>query len=98
MIKRVVTLVVLVAAVLFAAVFASWNTDIISVDFLFARYELPQSVVIIGALVIGVLIGLLGATLFLLRIASDRRRLRRALRTAETEITSLRSLPLQNAD
>ncbi len=98
MLKRIVTLVVLVAAVLFAAVFASWNTDIISVDFLFARYELPQSVVIIGALVIGVVIGLLGATLFLLRIASDRRKLRRALRTAETEITSLRSLPLQNAD
>lgn len=98
MIRRIITLVVLVAAVLFAAVFASWNTDIISVDFLFARYELPQSVVIIGALVIGVVIGLLGASLFLLRIASDRRRLRRALRTAETEITSLRSLPLQNAD
>lgn len=98
MLKRVVTLVVLVAAVLFAAVFASWNTDIISVDFLFARYELPQSVVIIGALVIGVVIGLLGATLFLLRIAADRRKLRRALRTAETEITTLRSLPLQNAD
>ncbi len=98
MLKRIVTLVVLVAAVLFAAVFASWNTDIIAVDFLFARYELPQSVVIIGALVIGVVIGLLGATLFLLRIASDRRKLRRALRTAETEITSLRSLPLQNAD
>ncbi len=98
MLKRIVTLVVLIAAVLFAAVFASLNTDIISVDFLFARYELPQSVVLIGALVTGVVIGLLGAALFLLRVTSDRRKLRRALRTAETEITSLRSLPLQNAD
>lgn len=98
MIRRVLTAVVLVAAVLFAAVFASWNTEVISVDFLFARYELPQSIVIIGALVIGVIIGLLGATLFLLKGVAERRRLRRALKAAETEVSSLRSLPLQNAD
>ncbi len=98
MIRRVLTLVVLVAVVLFAAVFASWNTEVISVDFLFARLELPQSVVIIGALVIGVLVGLLAASLVVLRIVAERRRLRRALRSAEAEISSLRSLPLQNAE
>ena len=98
MIRRILTLVTLIAVVLFAAVFASWNTDVISVDFLLARYDLPQSVVIIGALVIGIVIGLLGATLFLLKGMAERRRLRRALKTAETEISTLRSLPLQHAD
>lgn len=98
MIRRVLTLIVVVIAVVFAAVFATLNTEIIEVDLLFARYELAQSFVIIGALIIGVVLGLAIASLFLLRVTSERRKLRRALSTAETEITSLRSLPLQNAD
>ncbi|MEL6951479.1 MAG: LapA family protein [Pseudomonadota bacterium] len=98
MIRRVLTLIVVVIAVVFAAVFATLNTEIIQVDLLFARYELAQSFVIIGALIIGVTLGLAIASLFLLRVTSERRKLRRALSTAETEITSLRSLPLQNAD
>ncbi|MEO0345623.1 MAG: LapA family protein [Pseudomonadota bacterium] len=98
MIRRVLTLIVVVIAVVFAAVFATLNTEIIQLDLLFARYELAQSFVIIGALIIGVMLGLAIASLFLLRVTSERRKLRRALSTAETEITSLRSLPLQNAD
>ena len=98
MVRRVLTLIVVVIAVVFAAVFATLNTEIIQVDLLFARYELAQSFVIIGALIIGVILGLAIASLFLLRVTSERRKLRRALSTAETEITSLRSLPLQNAD
>ena len=98
MIRRIVTIVILVSIVLMAAIFASLNTEVISVDFMFARYSLPQSMVIIGALVLGTLIGLLCASLFLLRVLAERRRLRKALRVAETEVSSLRSLPLHNAD
>ncbi len=98
MIRRIITIVILVSIVLIAAVFASLNTDVISVDFMFARYALPQSVVIIGALLIGALIGLLCASLFVLRFIAERRRLRKALRVAETEVSSLRSLPLHSAD
>lgn len=98
MIRRILTLVVVVAAVVFAAVFSTLNTNVIQVDLLFARYDLAQSFVIIGALITGVIIGFGVASLFLLRVTAERRKLRRALQTAETEITSLRSLPLQNAD
>lgn len=97
MIRRIITIVLLVAIVLLAAIFASLNTGDIEVDFLFAQYVLPQSVVIIGALIIGTLVGLLCASIFVLRFMAERRRLRKALRTAETEISSLRSLPLQDA-
>lgn len=98
MVRRIITIVILISIVLIAAVFASLNTEVISVDFMFARYSLPQSVVIIGALLLGTLIGLLCASLFLLRFMAERRRLRKALRVAETEVSSLRSLPLHNAD
>ncbi|MEM9172286.1 MAG: LapA family protein [Pseudomonadota bacterium] len=98
MIRRVLTLVVLLSFVLLAGVFASVNTQPISVDLLVAQYELPQSLVIIGALACGAVIGLLCASLFLLRYYTDRRRLRKQLRLAEAEISSLRSLPLHDAD
>lgn len=97
MIQRIVTLVVVIAIALFAAAFASFNTQQISVDLLYAVYEVPQSMVIIGAVLIGVLIGLLCASLILVRVMNERRRLRKALRVAEAEVKSLRSLPLQDA-
>lgn len=97
MIRRVITIIVLVSVVFLAAIFAANNTGIIEVDFLFSKVSLPQSVVIIGALIIGALIGLLAASLFLLRFMAERRRLRKAVRQAELEVSSLRSLPLHDA-
>lgn len=98
MIRRVLTIIVLVAVVLFSAVFASRNTQTISIDLLFYEYEIAQSVVIVTAVILGVLIGLLIASLFVLRGIAERRRLRKRLSAAETEISTLRSLPLHDAD
>ncbi|MEL7024665.1 MAG: LapA family protein [Pseudomonadota bacterium] len=98
MIQRIVTLVVLLCVAALAAVFASANTDAIRVDLLYAVYELPQSLVIMGAMVVGVLIGVLCASLVLVRIFNERRKLRKALRVAEAEVKSLRSLPLHDAN
>ena len=98
MIQRILAAVVLVLATGLAALFASVNTASIEVDVLYGVYELPQSLVIIGALVVGVFIGLACAALMVLRVAGDRRKLRKALRVAEAEVRSLRSLPMQNAD
>ena len=98
MIQRIITIVVLIAVALLAAVFASVNTAVVEVDLLYAVYELPKSLIIIGAMVVGVLIGLLCASLVLVRVFNDRRRLRKALRVSEAEVKSLRSLPLQDAN
>ncbi|MEL7312486.1 MAG: LapA family protein [Pseudomonadota bacterium] len=97
MIQRIVTLVVLLCIAVIAAVFASANTETIQVDLLYAVYELPQSLVIMGAMVVGVVVGVLCASLVLVRIFNERRRLRKALRVAEAEVKSLRSLPLHDA-
>ena len=98
MIGRIVTLLLVIAALILAFTFASFNTEPIEVNVLFGVYELPTSLVIIGAVILGALIGLLGALLFAIRGARERRRLRKSLRSAEAEISSLRSLPLNDAD
>lgn len=97
-IRRIFTLLVIIGIAILAGVFASVNTDVIEVDFLFRVYALPQSLVIIGAIVVGTVVGVLCASLFVLRYVAERRRLKKALRVAESEITSLRSLPLHNAE
>jgi len=42
--------------------------------------------------------GLLCTTVFILRLVNERRQLRRSLRHSESEVSSLRSLPLADAD
>jgi uncharacterized integral membrane protein len=98
MLGRIVTLFLVIAALILAFTFASFNTELIEVNLLFGVYELPTSLVIIGAVVLGAVVGLLGALLFAVRGARERRRLSKALRSAEAEISSLRSLPLNDAD
>lgn len=98
MIRRIVTALLVIAALVLAFTFASFNTEPIEVNLLFGVYELPKSLVIIGAVIFGAVIGLLGALVFAVRGARERRRLRKSLRSAEAEVSSLRSLPLNDAD
>ena len=44
------------------------------------------------------LLGVLSMTLFTLRLVNERRVLRRSLRISESEVSSLRNLPLTDAD
>jgi uncharacterized integral membrane protein len=89
-------------AVLFllaAAIFAYSNPEPIPVDVGFARFEaVPMTIAFACAFGLGWAFGLLCAGVALLRMAKDRRRLRRDLRFAEVELSTLRSLPLQDAN
>ena len=89
----------LLLIVLIAAVFAWNNPGTLDVDIAFTRFEdVSVSVAFAVALAVGWLAGLLSAGVALARMAGERRRLRRKLRLAEAEVSSLRNLPLQDAD
>lgn len=98
-VRRVGLVAVALLFVLIAALFAYNNPDPIVVDTGFARFEnVSLSAALAIAFATGWLFGLLCAGIALLRMAGERRRLRRDLRFAEAEISSLRNLPLQDAD
>ena len=85
--------------VLIAAVFAWNNPGTLDVDIAFSRFEnVSIPVAFAVAFAVGWLAGLISAGAAILRMAGERRRLRRKLRLAETEVSGLRSLPLQDAD
>jgi lipopolysaccharide assembly protein A len=81
-----------------AAVFSALNPGRLSLDFAFFAAEMEKSVAIVAAIAIGWAFGIACALFGILRLLSQRRSMRRALRLAEQEVQALRSLPVQDAD
>jgi uncharacterized integral membrane protein len=97
--RSLVLIALLVLIVLIAAVFAYFNQGTMAVDVGFMRLgDVPVPVAFAAAFAFGWAFGLVTAGLVLLRMANDRRRLRRDLRYAEAEARGLRRLPLQDAN
>lgn len=97
--RKLVVLVVFALFVLIAAMFAYGNPDPISIDIgLFRLDDVSMTVAFACAFGLGAMFGVLCAALALLRMAREKHQLRRDLRYAEAELSSLRSMPLQDAN
>ena len=97
--RRTAVIVFIVLIVLLAAVFAFNNPVRVPLDLGVVRLEnVPVTLALTVALAVGWGLGLLSAGTAVLRVGAERRRLKRELRLAESEVKSLRSLPLQDAD
>ena len=98
MLKRagLVILGILLFVLMMAFTFA--NRGEIELDFWFAQGSYPISLAFVATFVLGIVFGMLCMAAFAFRLINERRALRRALRLSESELTSLRSLPLSDAD
>ena len=98
-IRKIFLFILLLLIAFLAAVFAYNNPGNIAVNVVFAQFEEASiSLAFITAFAIGWLFGLLSVGIAIVRITNERRRLRRNLRLAEAEVSSLRSLPLHDAN
>jgi uncharacterized integral membrane protein len=98
-VRKTVLVVSLLLVALLTAVFAYNNPDTVALDVGFTRLE-GVSIVVAFAIcfAVGWLFGLITAGLALFRMSREKRRLRRDLKLAEAEVSSLRSYPLQDAN
>lgn len=98
MLKRVglILLIIVLFAVMFT--FTALNTGEIEIDLGFFKHSYPISVAFAATFVLGIVFGMLCMTAFVFRLIQERRTLRRSLRATESEVSSLRSLPLSDAD
>jgi uncharacterized membrane protein YciS (DUF1049 family) len=96
--RRLAIPLAIALALIVAITFAALNPGAIDVDLGFFETRLQKSLALTLAFAFGWLFGLLCLLVVLIRIALDRRRLRLALRLAESEIHTLRSLPTPHAD
>jgi uncharacterized membrane protein YciS (DUF1049 family) len=96
--RRLAFVVLLLALMLLAAVFAHSNPQPIDVDVgLFRIEQVPMAIVFAVVLAIGWLFGLLSASMALWRSANERRRLRQDLRYTEAELNAARQAVIPDA-
>ena len=92
--RRIFLIIVLVAALVVAAGFAWLNPGAVQLDMGFAVFDVPVSYALIACLATGWLLGLLTASIWLMRSLREKRRLARSVRKAEAEVENLHKLPL----
>ena len=96
--KRIGLLLLVLIILLAMLTFTALNSGTMDLDLAFFAGTFPVSVVLVATFVVGTLFGMLCMTTFVFRLINERRTLRRALRLSESEVSSLRSLPLSDAD
>jgi uncharacterized membrane protein YciS (DUF1049 family) len=98
MLKRIGLGLLLFVILVIVFVFTALNSGTIELNMAFFAGTYSISIVVITTFIVGILFGMLCMMSFVLRIINDRRTLRRALRMSESEVSSLRNLPLSDAD
>ena len=98
MLKKI-GIVVLVATIFILIVwFTNINPGTVRLDLAFAEFETSIPLAITTTFIFGWLFGLACTAVFIIRLVNERRQLRKALRVTESEVSSLRSLPIADAD
>ena len=98
MLKRAGLIILILVLFVLMFTFTALNTGDVELDLGFVKGSYPISVTFAATFVGGVLFGMLCLTVFVFRLINERRSLRRALHSSESEVSSLRNLPLSDAD
>ena len=90
----------LLVAIIFVLMFwfTSNNPGNVEIDLAFGVIEPSIPIAFSVTFVMGWAFGLACTSIFIFRLINERRRLRNALRHTESEVSSLRNLPLADAD
>ena len=98
MLKRIVILVLFLVILVAMLIFTKLNSGLIEIDLAFRTVTSSIPLAFTMTFVMGLLFGLLCTAIFAIRLINERRQLRKSLRLLESEIHSLRNLPLNDAD
>ena len=98
MLKRIGLAILIVLIVIVMATFTANNTGKIEIDLAFAKLTTSIPLAFTVTFAIGWLFGVLSLGFYVIRLVNERRLLRRSLRMRESEVSSLRNLPISDAD
>ena len=98
MLKKIgVTILVLTIFVLIIW-FTNINPGEVQLDLAFSVIQTSIPMAFTATFILGWIFGLACASAFIIRLANERRQLRKALRISESEVSGLRNLPIADAD
>ncbi len=98
MIRKIAIALLIVIIFVLMLWFTRINPGLIEIDLAFGVIEPSIPMAFSVTFVLGWLFGLACTAFFIIRLVNERRRLRKSLRIAESEVSSLRSLPIADAD
>ncbi len=93
---RWIAIIILLCIFILALVLAYANGGSVDLNYLMGSTRVHLSSALLGAAIIGWLIGLLSSLGVIFRLKRQAWRLKRSVRDTETEIRNLRNLPLKN--
>jgi uncharacterized integral membrane protein len=98
MLKRIAILLLFLIILLVMLVFTRLNPGMVEIDLAFGSIESSIPLAFTVTFVFGWLFGLLCTSIFAARLINERRQLRKSLRMSESEVHTLRNLPIVDAD
>ena len=98
MFRRVAIALLVVTIFVVTLVFTYHNKGDIELHLIFTEVTAPVSFAFIVTFALGWLFGVISMGLHALRQVNEKRSLKRSLAASETEVSSLRNLPLNDAD
>jgi len=98
MLKRIGLAILIVLIVIVMATFTANNTGMIDIDLAFTKVTTSIPLAFTVTFAVGWLFGVLCIGFFALKLVNERRILRRSLKMTESEVSSLRGLPISDAD
>lgn len=93
---RIVSYFFVLIIVLFGMMFATLNSESVTIDYYFAQSTMPLSLLLVIVLALGCLIGMMAGIWMLIKAKLLNYRLNQRLHLAEKEIDNLRAIPLQD--
>ena len=98
MLRRIAILLIIASIFVAMLVFTYHNKNTVDVHLVFTQVTAPVSMAFTVTFAIGWLFGVVSMGLYAFRLAREKRSLKRSLTVSEQEVSSLRNLPLTDAD
>jgi putative membrane protein len=96
--QRIITIIIFIAVFAAGAAFSAINNGPVELNYYLGTITLPISVVVIGSIVTGIILGALAIFIGTLGLRYENRRLNKKIAVNEQEINSLRILPIKDAN
>lgn len=93
---RFLKLIFLLLIMVLGATIAVLNADQVTLNYYFGSRELPLSVVLVGAMALGALLGVVASLGGMFRLKRQNFELKRKARIASEEVRNLRALPIKD--
>ena len=94
--KRIVGLLFLLVVLILGLFFGLLNADPVPLNYYLGTRELPLSLLLVLAVLVGAVCGALASLGIVLRMRHENSRLRKQIRLSEKEVANLRAIPLKD--